>query len=74
MQLERFSFESRKTKTKGITLNIYNTRKQRNAPIRIRSKSAWNRRQPRENACDQVMIGFGLHVVSHWLKKWREFC
>ena len=20
----------------------------------------------------QVMIGFGL--VSHWLKKWREFC
>ena len=26
---------------------------------------ACNRRQARENACDQVMIGFGL--VSHWL-------
>ena len=33
--------------------------------------SACNRRQARENACDHVMIGFGL--VSHWLKKWREF-
>ena len=33
---------------------------------------ACNRRQARENACGQVMIGFGL--VSHWLKKWREFC
>ena len=30
-----------------------------------------NRRQARENACDQVMVGFGL--VPHWLKKWREF-
>ena len=27
--------------------------------------------QARENTCDHVMIGFGL--VSHWLKKWREF-
>ena len=33
--------------------------------------NARNRRQARENVCDQVMIGFGL--VSHWLKKWREF-
>ena len=33
---------------------------------------ACNRRQARETMCDQVMIGFGL--VSHWLKKWREFC
>ena len=31
-----------------------------------------NWRQARENACDQVMIGFGL--VSRWLKKWREIC
>ena len=34
--------------------------------------NACNRRQARENTCDHVMIGFGL--VSHWLKKWREFC
>ena len=33
---------------------------------------ACNRHQARENACDHVMIGFGL--VSNWLKKWREFC
>ena len=26
----------------------------------------------RENTCDHIMIGFGL--VSHWLRKWREFC
>ena len=29
--------------------------------------NACNRRQARENACDQVMIGFGL--VSHWLAR-----
>ena len=34
--------------------------------------NACNRRQAQENVCDQEMIGFGL--VSHWLKKWREFC
>ena len=34
--------------------------------------NACNRHQARENTRDQVMIGFGL--VSHWLKKWREFC
>ena len=33
--------------------------------------STCNRRQARENTCGQVMIGFGL--ISHWLKKWREF-
>ena len=34
----RFSFECRKTKTKVITLTNYNTRKQRNEPIRTRTK------------------------------------
>ena len=33
--------------------------------------NACNRRQERENTCDQFMTGFGL--VSHWLRKWREF-
>ena len=36
--LEQFSFECRKSKTKLITLTNHNTRKQRNEPIRIRSK------------------------------------
>ena len=30
-----------------------------------------NRRQARENARDQVAIGFGF--VSDWLSRWREF-
>ena len=30
-----------------------------------------NRRQARENAYDQVAIGFGF--VSDWLRRWREF-
>ena len=36
--IERFLFECRQTKTKVITLTNYNKRKQRNEPIRIRSK------------------------------------
>ena len=31
-----------------------------------------NRPQARENACEQVTIGFGL--ASYWLRKWRELC
>ena len=27
-------------------------------------------RQARENACEQVTIGFGF--IADWLKKWRE--
>ena len=34
--------------------------------------NACNRLPAREKAGDQGTIGFGL--VSHWLKKWREFC
>ena len=30
-----------------------------------------NRRQVRENACEQGTIGFGF--TSYWLRKWREF-
>ena len=30
-----------------------------------------NRRQARENACDQVAFGFAF--VSDWLRRWREF-
>ena len=30
-----------------------------------------DRRQARENACDQVAIGFGF--ASDWLRRWREF-
>ena len=30
-----------------------------------------NRRQARENSCEQVAIGFGF--ASDWLTRWREF-
>ena len=33
--------------------------------------STCNRRQARENTCEQGTIGFGY--TSYWLKKWREF-
>ena len=33
--------------------------------------NACNRRQARENACGQVMIGFGF--ASHWLKSGASF-
>ena len=33
--------------------------------------STCDRRQARENTCEQGAIGFGF--ASHWLRKWREF-
>ena len=48
----------------------HNTRKQRNEPMKTRSNNT-NRRQARENACDQATIGFDF--ASDWLRKWREF-
>ena len=44
-----------------ITINVNNETNQSN----IR-----NWRQARENACDQVAIGFGF--TSDWLSRWRE--
>ena len=39
--------------------------------MRTRSKyTSRNRRKARENACDQVVIGFGF--ASNWLNRWRE--
>jgi len=29
-----------------------------------------DKRQARENACEEITIGFGF--TSDWLKKWRE--
>ena len=51
---ERFSIECRKTKTKVITLTNHRTRTH----------------NARENACEQVTIGFGL--TFDWMRKWRE--
>ena len=43
----------------------HNKRKQQN------EANTRNRRQARENASDQVAIGFGF--TSDWLSWWREF-
>ena len=58
MQLTRFSFECRKTKTKAITManhkkHIDNTMNQWRLEANTRDQ-----RQARKNACDQVAIGF----------------
>ena len=58
-QLERFSIESRKTKTKVITMSNQKEAKQEKLP------------KARENAGDQVVIGFSF--ASDWLGEWREF-
>ena len=31
-----------------------------------------NQHQAQENACDQVVLGFGF--ASDWLSRWREIC
>ena len=59
-------------KPKSIIAMANNNRhKQRNEPIKIQ-RNTRKRRKARENACEQITIGFGL--ASHWLTKWREFC
>jgi len=71
LQLERFSKEYRKTKTELITLTNHNRKKagtkltnQKWKQIGVISVKQW------ENACEQVIIGFGF--TSNWLRKWRE--
>ena len=61
--LESFSIECRKTKTKIITTANQNKGKYSKEPIRTQSK--W--REARENASDQVAIGFSF--ASDWLRK-----
>lgn len=55
-----------------ITLADHNNQKQRNElQPELESKSVYNSLQARENACEEIMIGFTL--VSRWLTKWLEF-
>ena len=75
MLLEQFSIECRKTKTKVITTANQNKDKYHNEPVRTQSKihvhGNGNRSQARENASDQVAIGFSF--ASDWLRGRREF-
>ena len=59
-----------KTKTKGITLANHNEQNKPRNQSELEANTC-NRRQARENACDQVTIGFSL--ASDWFRKWREF-
>ena len=34
--------------------------------------STCNQRQARENAWEQVVIGWSITCTSDWLRKWRE--
>ena len=61
LSTEQFSIECRKNKTKVNSLANHDRRRQSNEPIRIRSKY-YTRRQARENACNQVTIGFRFYV------------
>ena len=56
--------------------NLYlKKRKKQNEPMRTPEReleaNTHNRRQARENARDQVTIGFGF--ASDWFRKWPEF-
>ena len=57
--IERFSTECRKTEIKAITLANHSRDGQSNEPIRTEANTC-SRRQARENAREQVMIGFGF--------------
>ena len=60
--IERFSIECRKTITKLIILASRNRRKQRFKQSEFKANTC-DRRQARENTCEQGTIGFGF--TSH---------
>ena len=64
--LFRAGFE---TKTKVITLTNHNGRSNPMNQSELEVNTC-NRRQTRENACEQVTIGFDFN--SDWLRKWGE--
>ena len=68
-QLEWFSFECRKTKTKVITLANHIGHRQYIEPIKTRSNYMWLT-QSAGKSCERVTIGFGF--TSDWMKRWRE--
>ena len=61
VRLERISIECRKTKPKVITIGANRTMNQAELET-----NTCNRRQARENACEQVKNGFDF--ASHWLR------
>ena len=62
IQIELFSIECCKTKTKVNTSTNQNKGEYHKEPVRT---------QARENASNQVVVGFGF--VSDWLRRWYEF-
>ena len=69
-QLERFSNDCRKTKTKAITPTNHNRRKkQRDEQITLLTIT-FKSLKAREKSRVHGAIGFGF--ASHWLKNWRE--
>ena len=62
-ELERFSFECRKTKTKVITLTNHDSRKQSNEPIRTRIKYM----SPAPSAGKRVRVNHDWFWFYFWL-------
>ena len=67
VEIERFSNECRKTKTKVITPANHNKHNQNSKLIHV---TGAKRGKTKGNACEQV--GIGLIFASDWSRKWRE--
>ena len=67
--LEHLSNDCRKTKTKVIIPANHNKEKLLMNQSELEANT-YNRRQARENACEQVAID--LSFTSDWSRKWRE--
>ena len=68
--LEPFSIWYLKMKTKIIMAANQRKGKLHNGPMSIQVKVS-KLLKARENACDEVAIGFGFE--SDWLREWHEF-
>ena len=68
--LEPFSIGCHKMKTKIVIAANQRKGKLHNGPMSIQVKVS-KLLKARENACDEVAIGFGFE--SDWLREWREF-
>ena len=72
--IDQFSIECRKTKTKVITLANHKRRRAIHCPIKTRSNyTKRGKTRASKSRLVLVLLVIGVGFTSDWLRKWHEF-